>query len=361
MSYPSSGDGFFVGSPFSNVADERSARCWSGRPRVHESLMRLKRSLTRIADSTLDVIWANLGAGKTHTLLHLAYLLQDAPAENSGTICVFVEMPEQIHSFLDLYKRIITALPLDRVAELVGACSRGNFADPLVRASNVLRHGSANEKELVADWLGGGHPLLKDLRQCSGISQRIEDDLTATDMLCSIAHAFALNKVRLVILVDEFQRIGVLKPAARNKVLSCVRSVFSRTPAHFSMLLSIQSMLELNALEFVPPELRTLLGKKPTISLPEMDETEAREFLTGRFDFFRPPGYAGQPTAPFEAAALDAILHFLHDDAGIALSPRDVLQGFSFVYGQAEDLNKGITARESLELLRATYATERES
>jgi hypothetical protein len=313
-----------------------------------------------MADSTLDVMWANLGAGKTHTLLHLAYLLQEEPLSDCRPTCVFVEMPEQVRNFLDLYKRVIAALPLVRVGELVGTCPRGKVVDSLVRAANVLRHGSPNEKELVSDWLAGGHPLLKDLRQCSGISQRIEDDATATDILCNVVHAFSINRVRLVILVDEFQRIGVLRPPARNKVLSCVRSVFSRTPSYFSMVLSIQSMLEQNALEFVPPELKTLLGKKPTISLPEMDEFEAREFLAGRFSFFRPPGYAGSPTAPFDPEALDAILHFLHDDAGVVLSPREVLQGFAFVYGQAEDLNKGISVREALELLRSTYATQRE-
>jgi hypothetical protein len=356
-----SSDGFFLDSPFSNVADERSARCWSGRAKVHESLLRLKRSLARMADSTLDVMWANLGAGKTHTLLHLAYLLQEESRADSRTVCVFVEMPEQIRNFLDLYRRVIAALPLGRVAALIGNCPRGKILDSISRAANVLHHGSANEKELVADWLAGGRPLLKDLRQCSGISQRIEEDLAATDALCSIAHAFSINRVRLVILVDEFQRIGVLKPPARNKVLSCVRSVFSRTPSHFSMLLSIQSMLEQSALEFVPPELRTLLGKKPSISLPEMDEIEAKEFLAGRFGFFRAPDYHGAPTAPFEPNAIDAILRFIHDDAGVALSPREVLQAFAFVYGQAEDLAKGIDAREATDLLRAAYAPEHES
>jgi hypothetical protein len=118
-------------------------------------------------------------------------------------------------------------------------------------------------------------------------------------------------------------------------------------------------MVEQSALAFIPAELKTLLGKKPTISLPEMDEAEAKEFVIGRFGFFRSPGYRGAPTAPFEPEALDAVLRFIQRDAGVVLTPREILQAFAFVYGQAEDLAKGVSASEALQLLRATYVTER--
>ena len=90
-----------------------------------------------------------------------------------------------------------------------------------------------------------------------------------------------------------------------------------------------------------------------------MDEGEAKEFLIGRFEFFRPPEYAGTATAPFEPEAVDTVLNFIHNDEGVALSPREILQAFAFVYSQAEDLTKGITAGEALELLRAAYATRK--
>src|SRR5207249_8580753 len=117
-------NGYFLESPFSNVADESSARCWSGRPKVLENLLRLRRSFARMADSTLDIVWANLGAGKTHTLLHFAYLLQEESSQTSRTICAFVEMPEQVRGFLDLYIRVVTVLPLDTVAGIVAAFPR---------------------------------------------------------------------------------------------------------------------------------------------------------------------------------------------------------------------------------------------
>jgi hypothetical protein len=151
-------------------------------------------------------MWANLGAGKTHTLFHLAYMLEGQTPNGRKVSCAFVEMPEQIKNFLDLYRRIVAALPLDRVAELLSQCPRGTLPDNLSRAANVLRNGGPSEKAIVANWILGERPYLAELRRCSGISQRIEDDLVATDVLCAIVHAYELNKVRLIVLIDEFHR-----------------------------------------------------------------------------------------------------------------------------------------------------------
>lgn len=348
----------FAESPFTIVADPSIASCWSGRPKVHESLIRLTQSLVRRPDSSLDIMWANLGAGKTHTLFHLAYLLGEQSTKPPNVNCAFVEMPEQIKNFLDLYRRIVASLPLDRVAELLSQCPKGVLPDNVSRAANVLRNGGPSEKEIVTNWILGERPYLAELRRCSGISQRIEDDLAATDVLSAIVHAFDRNKVRLVILIDEFQRIGVLKSGPRGRVLSCLRTVFSRSPRFLSVVLAIQSMVEQTALELIPPELRTLVGRKPAISLPEMDLPEAREFLCGRFSFFRPKEYSGTPTAPFDDEAVSAILQYLKEQAHVPLSPREILQAFAYVYDQAVDLEKGIGDAEAIDLLGAGYAEE---
>jgi len=96
---------------------------------------------------------------------------------------------------------------------------------------------------------------------------------------------------RLVQCIDEFQRIGVLNTTSRNRILSSIRTAFSRNPRYLSVILAIQSMVERSALDLLPPELKTLIGRKPSISLPEMDVREGKEFIAGRFACFRPAGY----------------------------------------------------------------------
>lgn len=345
---------FFETSPFSLVADEQAAQCWSGRQEVHKSLEELKQTLSRRADSSLDVIWANLGAGKTHTLFHFAYLLENDV--QSRSLPVFVEMPEQARNFVDIYKRIAAALPVDRLADILVRSPRGKLPANLERAGNTLMHGGPKEKNTVHSWLCAERPYISELRACSGIGERIEDDLAATEMLQGIVRAFDFAKCRLVLLVDEFQRMGLIKPASiRARILSSLRTVFSRSPRYFSTVIAVQSHVEQSALDLIPPELQTLIGRKPTISLPEMDAKEAAEFITGRFRFFRPSAYLGDETAPFDRDAIPLIVEYMKEQARIPLNPREILQVFASVYDHSPDLNGAITSGYALTVLKKVY------
>jgi len=341
----------FVDSPFSPVADPTTAACWSGHPQIRSAIERLHDSLLRRSDQSLDVMWANLGAGKTHTLYHLAYLFgQNVPEQR--VIVAFVEMPEQIRGFLDLYRAIIRALPLRDVCHQV-VKHRGGLGD-VQKAANVYIHGDQREQDIAEEWIAAGRPHLAELRSCSGIGRRIEDDLLATDVLVALVSALAAGKVRLLLLFDEFQRVGVLGTTARMRMLSSFRTLFSRSPKYLSAVLAIQSMVESTALKLIPPELQTLIGKKPTIALPELNLKEAEEFVLGRFDYFRPQGFKGTRSAPFEADAIPAVLEFLQNGRGIKLIPREILLALAFVYDAVEESGSGISRGKALECL-ASY------
>ena len=349
----------FAASPFSLVASSKTAECWSGRGDVLERLQRLMRSLSRRADASLDIMWANLGSGKTHALLHLKHALE---VSGEGKVrCAYVEMPEQIRGFLDLYRRIMEALPHEEVAGLIITCPQGLVAESLMRASNVLVNGGPAEKSLATAWLNGQRPHLTELKKCSGITQRIETDITATDILCGVITALAHHRVRLMLMIDEFQRIGVLKPTNRENVLSCLRSVFSQSPEYFSVVLSIMSRAEQTAMDLIPAELKTLIGKRPTLSLPEMDVDDAFDFVQGRFDYFRPDGYSGCKTAPFGDETLRAVLAYLHDVAQIPLTPRETLQALAWIYDEAQIDHGTISKDEAIQLLGEAYETSQDS
>jgi len=86
------------------------------------------------------------------------------------------------------------------------------------QAGQVLMHGSGDDKKWLG-WLTGGRPYIADLKRVTGIGRRIEDDGAATDALGVLA-ALGKQRIRLVLLMDEFQRVGVLKKEARDTLLS---------------------------------------------------------------------------------------------------------------------------------------------
>src|SRR5262249_41165995 len=109
----------------------------------------------------------------------------------------------------------------------------------------------------------------------------------------------------------------------------------SRNSKGFSMILAVASRLEQSAMDMVPHELRTLLGMRPGVSLPEMSEDEAMDFVMGRFQYFRPPGYSLAAAAPFGVGAIRTVLNYIGQKEGARLIPRTILQALAWIYDSA--------------------------
>lgn len=327
---------FFRASPFSLTASPETAACWAGPHSVLARLERLVRSLLNRSDSSLDLLWANLGAGKSHALFHLAYLLEDSGSQAGKIISVFVEMPEQLRKFHDLYSRILAELPIEHVAEVVLVAQNRSIPEDLIRCARTLVHGTGGEKAIAKQWLLGQRPNLRELKASTSIQWRIEDDSQACDILSGIIAALADRGIRLVVLLDEFQRIASLQPKHRRDiVLSNIRSLFSRNPRYFSIVLAVKSRIEQTAMEMLPEELRTLMGVRPSVSLPEMSEGEALGFVIERFRFFRPKEYHRNENAPFGRRTLETTIKHIAELNGPRLIPRTILQALGWIYDSA--------------------------
>lgn len=323
----------FEGSPFALTATAKTGACWAGRPDVLKNIARVLRSLSNRPDSTLDLIWANFGAGKSHALYHIAHLLGE---RHKQFVPVFVEVPEPVRRFTDLYARIISASPCERFAQSVMASPSGAIVTDLKRAAHVILNGNSSERSLAIEWLGCGHPHLHQLKKYTGISARIETDIQAVDVLSEIIQALARDQVRLVILLDEFQRLGVLSDKVRSTILSSLRSLFNRNPSHLSVVAAATTKIQKTALDLLPQELRTLLGMRPAVSLPEMTEDEAYEFVLQRFKCFRPVGYDGGVADPVGEEAVRKTIGFIHGETSARLIPRTLLQALSWIFDDSE-------------------------
>lgn len=319
----------FVGSPFLLTATPETGATWAGRPDLKTKVSRLARSLVLRPDSTLDVVWANFGSGKSHVLFHIAHLIQgQAPA----SIPVFVEVPDQMKNFLDLYRRLMPKLPWNRLAESVNSDATLQATSELKRVARVIQHGNERERSLAFEWLFAGSVNLRDLKTFVGVQARIENDLHASDVLGELLGSLGRQGIRVLLLFDEFQRIGALPERNRWPVLSNLRSLFSRNPTNLSVVLAAATRLEKTAMDLLPAELRTLIGPRPIISIPEMDVKESMGFVEGRFASFRPSGYAGDPFAPLGEAIVRQTIEFIAHETEAKLIPRTILQALSVLY-----------------------------
>jgi hypothetical protein len=335
-------DKFFRASPFSLTASPETAACWAGHKDVLNRLERVRRSLLQRSDSSLDLLWANLGAGKSHALYHLAYMLSNSEGNSAGVLPIFVELPDQVRNFQELYRRIVSEIPLDRLANSVINASGSSIPDDLRRCTQTLIHGSGTEKSTARQWLLGQRLGLRDLKATTNIQARIENDTQACDVLSGIITAFAENEIRLVVLLDEFQRIATLQPKyKRDAVLSNVRSIFSHSPRFFSVVVAVKSRIEQTAMDMLPEELRTLMGVRPPIALPEFSKDEAAQFVIERFRFFRPPDYSSSDFAPFGGESVQVVINHIATLDSTPLIPRTILQVLGWIYDSAVPNDSG--------------------
>jgi len=308
---------------------------------------KLEQSLTKRSESSLDLIWAHLGAGKSHAL----YYLDSRLRERTDMVPVLFEMAEQPRRFLDLHRHIVAQLPMQVIAPLL--ISSGGHQSDLQKAARTIFHGGQTESELALEWLSGGRPPLRELRNATGIGARLDEDAAAAQVLADMVTALASRRMRLVILIDEFQRLSTAQPKSRAGILANLRSLFSRSPSYFSAILAVASRMEDTAMAILPNELRTIMGVKPAVSLPAMTEEEAFEFLVKRLAFFRPEGFSGNVHAPFGAPCLKAIVKFVASKGQAQLIPRTLLQACGWIYDEIQTRDKAITVADVADSLGA--------
>lgn len=352
---PTSETSIFRSSPFSLVADAPSAACWAGRSPVLGQLKKLCRSWINRSDSTLDLVWANLGAGKTHALFHLRHLLESEFKTDPEAIVVYAEVPERDSHFIEIYRRLVSSLCLADVAKLGTVATKNLISPSVARACRALEFGNEAERRLARDWITGGRPGLRELRSVTGIDSRIESDVEAERVLSEILGLAAAGGRRVVVLLDEFQRVGHLAQRGRETMLSHLRTLFSRQSSHFSLVLAVGSRMEKTAIELLPSELRTIMGMRPPVSLPEMNKNEAVEFILRRLAWYRPEGYQGSVEAPFTREQIEYVVAYLADQGKARLIPRTLLQVFGIIYDEIsqESLPMGMQhVREVLDALR---------
>jgi hypothetical protein len=344
----------FSTSPFALTASKNSASCWAGREDVLKQVRKLYHAFQHRPDSSLDLVWANLGAGKSHLLYHFGYLLTASGAEKPQNFVSLVEIPQELRGFHDLYTRIIAGLDLRSLADRIIAMPIVSDSHNIMRAARAITFGGPQERELAECWLGGGRPHLTSLKSSTGITMRIETDSNAAEIFGILLNCFAADGTRFVLMIDEFQRMSTMKPQSRDNLLSSLRSFFSKTPQYFSVLLAAAYRLEKTAFDALTPELRTLIGPRPTIALPAMNADEAMEFIGKRFAFYRPPAYSGSVYAPFDEAGIRSAISTL-EEHGHQLIPRDILQALAFCFdeyaGSADEVISAPEVSKALALM----------
>ena len=353
--------------PFRTAADPEFAPIWAGRPQAKKQLERLLWKMQFAPKSGIHLLWANFGMGKTHTLFHLRHSCQQT---QDRLIPVYAVMPKQVRGFLEVYRAVASELPYHFLGEQlvkVGSSWSGSLAlhpmfsrsPGVVSALLAIRSGDAEKGTTARQWLMAQPGLTARHLRTVGVTYRIktpEDAINALSALTRLATFGSSPPTKLVIMLDEYQRIGELKARVLSEVNAGLHSYYNEHPTGLEVILSFSFGREDNVAYLLSNELKSR-AEPQSISLDVLSQAEGIEFIRDLLAQFR-LREDGLWAYPFSPQAVEMLVrHIVREKA---LTPRRLMVYANHVLLESQlargpDRTDEITPEEVRELLAGPH------
>jgi hypothetical protein len=324
--------------PFRTSADENFASVWAGRTRTKDQLERLLKKMELFPKSSLHLLWANFGMGKTHTLYHLKY----RALQTSGQIIpIYTVMPKRSTGFLELYREIIQAFLSTELRDYLGKqlvelgqTIKGasvalhpmfSKSPGVVKALLSIRNGDIEETTTAMQWLSAQPGLDTRALKSIGISYRIkapEDAINALSAIINLSVWGGKKQRQLLLMIDEYQRIGELRPNIINQVNSSLHTIFNAHPTGLQMLLTFSFGKKENVDYLLSAELKSR-AEPQSISLDVLSREDSVGFLADLLEEFRITKDDLHPLFPFSELAVQTML--INISQSKTLTPRRIM------------------------------------
>jgi hypothetical protein len=309
--------------PFRTSADENFASVWAGHAKTKDQLERLLKKMTLFPKSGLHIFWANFGMGKTHTLYHLKY----RSSQTKGQIIpIYAVMPKRSTGFLELYREIVQAFLSTEMRDYLGRQlidlgqnSRGasialhsmfSKSPGVVRALLAMRNDDIEQTTIAMQWLTAQQGLDARSMKSIGVTYRIktpEDAISALSALINLALWDSKQQKQLLLMIDEFQRVGELRQTIVSQVNSSLHTIFNAHPSGLQLLLTFSFGKKENVDYLLSAELKSR-AEPQSINLEVLSRDESVSFLADLLSQFRIDKNDLRPLYPFSLRAVRTML-----------------------------------------------------
>lgn len=350
--------------PFSVVPDANSTLLWADRQDLLRQVSRLLRRLMGHQASTIHLLWADFGAGKTHTLL---FMRQLALTESSGSVLpIYTALPKASRTFVDVYRAIIGGIGVETLLAAHTTLRRSSSLAPraaklLSQAApevalvlEALRIGNATIKQTATRWLLADPSLTKRELDSASLLGKIRTADDAITVLSATTKLLILSgHPRVLIMIDEFQRTGVLRRAYLDEINAGLHTYFNACPQGLSLVLSFSFGSATNIKHYLNDELRSR-ADPAILTIPALDRDNALIFLHDLVDNAR-----GTRTSSIIDPEVFTVMVELVTKLG-AVSPRKLIQVADAVLSEASmDLADGVIGSVDTDYARGLLARMR--
>lgn len=334
--------------PFNVVPDPSKSLFWADRAELLGQVTRLLRRLGSNRSSSLHFMWADFGAGKTHTLLYIRQLAQ--ASGNGGFFPVVATLPRGSRVFIDIYRAIVRAIGVQPIVDSYRLLESSNnleltrsvFSDSQNLPSVVksLDIGNDSMKEVATRWLMADSSLTRAELRTSSIPDRIRTTDDALYALVGIVRLLlSASRSRVLIMIDEFQRTGTLRKSELNEINAGLHSFFNMCPEGLSLFLSFSFGSAANIDAHLNPELQSRADPQ-VLTIPSLDKENAKTLISDLLG----NALVEDAKPPFGEDVIDLIVSKVAESG--SLTPRRLMHLSSFVLAEAGlDIADGVIER----------------
>lgn len=328
--------------PFQIVPDEHFTRLWADRQVLYEQLKRLVWRWNTQPRSTIHLLWADLGAGKTHTLRHVEWLMRQQA--DRALLPIYARMPKQLRSFVEVYRAIASSLDVDMLVRAYADAVRdAGGSSSLTRTAfrtlpdivpmfvGLASH-DQDVRQLATMWLQADRLTSRQARELRIASQiRGTDDAVA--MLSGLVHILLRGGryKRIVVMLDEFQRIGQFKLAIGRDINAALQTCFDSSPNGLSLVLSFGSGEEKFVRYLLSPEIQSR-EDRTHLALELMNREEVVQFVGDLLAASRFPSPAVDQFFPFSKDLVRDTANSITERGGV--KPREIMAAFDAVLSE---------------------------
>lgn len=334
--------------PFRVVVDEAFSQVWADRTQLKHEIDRRLGIVAGLPHSTVQLMWADFGAGKSHTLRHIeGRCLRSEPKH---LIPIYTELPPDLNGLTGLFQRFAESFPEDLLIEIGRKASGGLIsgggagARDLRQALKLIASGGATEASVAKDWFSAqpGVPNLRVLRSYN-INARIEEDGRIVEVLAELLRlVHTTGKGRAVVwMIDEYQRTADLTPRRRESLSQGFVSLFNKCTAglHLVMSFSVAQQSAVSAL--IPQALRSRASLFPMLSLPFLSKEDSTQFVADLLAAFRVSNKTEVELFPFTPESLQVVMNHVEASSRSGITPRYLMEVLSQLLFEVYDAANG--------------------
>ena len=232
----------------------------------------------------------------------------------------------------------------------------------VVKALLVIRNGDIEETTNAMQRLTAQPGLPSSAMKSIGVTYRIktpEDAINVLSSLINLSVWGGKQQRQLLLMIDEFQRAGELRPHIISQINSSLHTIFNAHPTGLQLLLSFSVGKKENVDYLLSAELKSR-AEPLAINLDVLTREEAAAFLADLLGQFRIKPDPANPVFPFSPLGVNNILHSIAQKK--SLTPRRIMQYANYILSEhlvnAGDSSDEISNQEILSLLESPQLGE---